>query len=69
MPLFRAPGGKTSPRLLAVARDCGYEHVGWSPTGVLGDELPSEKFSHEALLKKALLGIKNGDILQTHLGT
>ncbi len=69
LPLFRSPGGKTSPRLLAVARECGYEHVGWSPAGSLGDDLPSEKVSNEALLKKALQGIKSGDILQAHLGT
>lgn len=68
LPLFRAPGGKTSPRLLAVAKACGFEHVGWSPAGFLGDELPSEKFSNEALLKKALREIKKGDILLAHLG-
>ena len=68
LPLFRAPGGKTSPRLLEVARSCGYAHVGWSPSGFLGDELPSEKFSNESLLKKALRDIKAGDILVAHLG-
>ncbi|MDO8248918.1 MAG: polysaccharide deacetylase family protein [Rhodoferax sp.] len=68
LPLFRAPGGKTSPRLLAVARSCGFEHVGWAAAGFLGDELPSEKFSNEALLKKALHSIKRGDILMAHLG-
>jgi len=68
LPLFRAPGGKTSPRLLAAAKACGYEHVGWSPAGFLGDELPSEKFSNDALLKKALRDIKSGDILLAHLG-
>lgn len=68
LPLFRAPGGKTSPRLLAVAKACGFEHVGWSPAGFLGDELPSEKFSNEALLKKALRDIKPGDVLLAHLG-
>ena len=68
LPLFRAPGGKTSPRLLAVAKSCGFEHVGWAPAGFLGDELPSEKFSNEALLKKALHDIKAGDILMAHLG-
>src|SRR5690349_13045092 len=31
LPLFRAPGGKTSPALLAAARACGYAHVGWAP--------------------------------------
>ncbi len=68
LPLFRAPGGKTSPRLLAAARTCGYEHVGWSPAGFLGDELPSEKFPNAALLQKALKDIKPGDILVAHLG-
>lgn len=68
LPLFRAPGGKTSPRLLAAAKACGFEHVGWSAAGFLGDELPSEKFSNEALLKKALRDIKKGDILLAHLG-
>ena len=68
LPLFRAPGGKTSPRLLAAAKACGFEHVGWAAAGFLGDELPSEKFSNEALLKKALRDIKRGDILMAHLG-
>ncbi len=68
LPLFRAPGGKTSPRLLEVARACGYAHMGWSPSGFLGDELPSEKFSNDSLLKKALRDIKTGDVLVAHLG-
>jgi peptidoglycan/xylan/chitin deacetylase (PgdA/CDA1 family) len=68
LPLFRAPGGKTSPQLLAAAKACGYAHVGWSPAGFLGDELPSEKFSNQALLAKALREIRSGDILMAHLG-
>lgn len=68
LPLFRAPGGKTSPRLLAAAQSCGYKHVGWSPAGFLGDELPSEKYPNAALLKKALRDIREGDILMAHLG-
>ena len=68
LPLYRAPGGKTSPRLLAAAKGCGYEHVGWSPAGFLGDELPSESFSNQALLQKALRDIRPGDILLMHLG-
>ncbi len=68
LPLFRAPGGKTSPRLLAAASACGYAHVGWAPAGFLGDELASEKVSNQALLQKALRDIKAGDILMAHLG-
>lgn len=68
LPLFRAPGGKTSPALLAAAKDCGYAHVGWAAAGFLGDELPSETYSNTALLKKALRDIRPGDILMAHLG-
>ena len=68
LPLFRAPGGKTSPRFLAATKACGYDHVGWSAAGFLGDELPSERFSNDALRDKALQDIKSGDILMAHLG-
>ncbi len=68
LPLFRAPGGKTSPRLIEAARQCGFEHVGWSPAGFLGDELPSETHSNAALLAKALREVRAGDILVAHLG-
>ena len=68
LPLFRAPGGKTSPALLAAAKACGYAHVGWSPAGFLGDELPSSSYPNAALLQKALKNIQPGDILLAHLG-
>ena len=68
LPLFRAAGGKTSPKLLAAAEACGYKHVGWAPAGFLGDELPSGQYPNDALLKKALQDIRPGDILMAHLG-
>ncbi|TWO72050.1 polysaccharide deacetylase family protein [Caenimonas sedimenti] len=68
LPLFRAPGGKTSPRFLAATRACGWRHVGWAPAGFLGDELPSESVSNQQLLAKALRDIRTGDILVAHLG-
>ena len=68
LPLFRAPGGKHSPALLAAAEACGYKHVGWAPAGFLGDELPSEGYPNQALLDKALRDIRPGDILVAHLG-
>lgn len=68
LPLFRAPGGKTSPRLLAAAKACGFAHVGWSPAGFLGDELPSAAYPNQQLLNKALKDIRSGDILLAHLG-
>jgi peptidoglycan/xylan/chitin deacetylase (PgdA/CDA1 family) len=68
LPLFRAPGGKVSAQLLASARACGYAHVGWSPAGFLGDELPSDRFSNAVLLRNALRDVRSGDILLAHLG-
>jgi peptidoglycan/xylan/chitin deacetylase (PgdA/CDA1 family) len=68
LPLFRAPGGKTSPALLAAARRCGFTHVGWASAGFLGDELPSERFPNDRLLAQALRDIRGGDILLAHLG-
>ena len=68
LPLFRAPAGKTSPALLAAAKQCGWTHVGWAPAGFLGDELPSERFPNELLLRNALRDIRPGDVLVAHLG-
>lgn len=68
LPLFRAPGGKTSPALLAAARSCGYAHVAWAEAGFLGDELPSDKYPNDALLQKALRDVRSGAILMAHLG-
>ena len=68
LPLFRAPGGKTSPALLQAARSCGWAHVAWAPAGFLGDELPSERFPNAQLLQTALRDIRAGDILVAHLG-
>lgn len=68
LPLWRAPGGKTSAALLKAAQDCGFQHVGWSAAGFLGDELSSEKFSNAQLLQQALTKIRPGDVLLAHLG-
>ncbi|MFG5409598.1 polysaccharide deacetylase family protein [Piscinibacter sakaiensis] len=67
-PIFRAAGGKTSPALLAAARQCGWAHVPWADAGFLGDELPSERVSNAQLLRRALRDIRPGDILLAHLG-
>ena len=68
LPLFCAPGGKTSPRLLRAAQSCGYTHVGWTAAGFLGDELSSERYSNARLLQDALRNIGDGDVLLAHLG-
>lgn len=66
--IFRAPGGKTSPALLAAAQACGWRHVPWADAGFLGDELPSGRYPNDMLLKRALQHIRSGDILMMHLG-
>ena len=67
-PLWRAPGGKLTPNLLAAGKACGYAHAGWSPAGFSGDELPSERWPNDKLLARALNGLKDGDIFVAHLG-
>jgi len=68
-PIWRAPGGRTTPRSLKFAQACGYpRHVHWADAGFLGDELPSDRYPNELLLKRALANVKAGDILMMHLG-
>jgi peptidoglycan-N-acetylmuramic acid deacetylase len=66
--IFRAPGGRTSPRLLSVAQRCGWQHVPWTPNGFLGDELDSGRYPNAALLAQALQRVRSGEILLMHLG-
>ena len=66
--IWRAPGGKLTPNTIRFAKACGYKHVPWSPAGLSGDELPSEKFSSDKLIAAQLRDIKDGDILLWHLG-
>jgi len=68
-PIWRAPGGRTTPRALEFARGCGYgRHVHWAQAGFLGDELPSDRYPNDRLLKSALANIRSGDVLMMHLG-
>jgi len=67
-PLWRAPGGRTTPLTLKAAQACGYRHVGWAPAGFLGDELPSETYPNALLVERALKNLKDGDVVMAHLG-
>jgi peptidoglycan/xylan/chitin deacetylase (PgdA/CDA1 family) len=67
-PIFRAPGGHTSPNILAAARACGYAHVGWAAAGFSGDETSSAAFPNALLLKRALDKLRDGDIFMAHMG-
>ena len=66
--VWRAPGGYTTPKALAAAKECGFAHVRWADAGFLGDELPSEKYPNRELLARALREIRDGDVLMAHLG-
>jgi peptidoglycan/xylan/chitin deacetylase (PgdA/CDA1 family) len=67
-PIWRAPGGKVSPRSLAAAQACGYAHVGWAKAGFSGDELSSAAWPNAALLQKSLGELRGGDIFMAHMG-
>ena len=66
--IWRAPGGKLTPNVSRFANACGFKHVPWTAAGFSGDELPSEKFPSDHLIKAQLRDIKDGDILLWHLG-
>ena len=66
--IWRAPGGKTSPRSIRMGAQCGYQHIAWSPAGFLGDELSSQTHPNQMLLDKASSQLQDGDITMAHLG-
>lgn len=67
-PIWRSPGGRHTARTLEFAKACGYQHIGWSAAGFLGDELPSSTYPNQVLLQRALKNLKDGDVLMMHLG-
>jgi peptidoglycan/xylan/chitin deacetylase (PgdA/CDA1 family) len=67
-PIWRAPGGRTTPNALAFAQACGFSHVGWTENGFLGDELPSDRHPNDALLRRSLASIRDGEVLVMHWG-
>ncbi|MDX5151712.1 MAG: polysaccharide deacetylase family protein, partial [Acidiferrobacterales bacterium] len=67
-PIWRAPGGHTTDLSVHWAANCGYPvHVLWSQTGLVGDELPSDQYPSEVLIKRAIGHAKAGDIFLMHL--
>jgi peptidoglycan/xylan/chitin deacetylase (PgdA/CDA1 family) len=67
-PIWRAPGGVAPESVKRIVEGCGYRHVHWADAGFLGDELPSDRFPNDALVARALRGLRDGDILMAHLG-
>jgi peptidoglycan/xylan/chitin deacetylase (PgdA/CDA1 family) len=68
LPLWRAPGGRTTPNALALAAACGLRHQGWTARGFLGDELDSARSPNKALLAQALSRTRDGEVLLMHWG-
>lgn len=68
LPLWRAPGGITTPGALRMAEACGLHHQGWTAQGFLGDELPSETYPNQALANRALNTVRDGEVLVMHWG-
>ena len=68
LPLWRAPGGITTPNALRMAAACGLHHQGWTRNGFLGDELDSAQHPNAALLRRNLANIRAGEVLVMHWG-
>ena len=67
--LWRAPGGRVTQQAVRWAASCGYPvHVLWDDAGFIGDELPSDKYPNDVLLKRAIANIGPGTITLMHLG-
>ena len=68
LPLWRAPGGRTTPNALAMARACGLTHQGWTANGFLGDELDSGASPNAALLHRGATTVRPGEVMVMHWG-
>nr|WP_270938852.1 polysaccharide deacetylase family protein [Roseomonas sp. MO-31] len=68
LPLWRAPGGITTPNALRMAAACGLRHQGWTRNGFLGDELDSAQHPNAVLLRRNLANIRPGEVLVMHWG-
>jgi peptidoglycan/xylan/chitin deacetylase (PgdA/CDA1 family) len=68
-PIWRAPGGRTTAATLRWAAACGYPgHIAWSEAGLVGDELPSDRYPNDVLVKRAVDRLQSGDTILMHLG-
>ena len=67
LPLYRAAGGATSPRLLAEAKACGYAQVSGQPPGFLTGAAGA-KDPTEPQIAQAVARVRSGDVLAVPLG-
>ncbi len=68
LPLWRAPGGITTPNAIRLAAACGLRHQGWTRNGFMGDELDAAQHPNAALLRRNLANIRPGEVLVMHWG-
>jgi peptidoglycan/xylan/chitin deacetylase (PgdA/CDA1 family) len=68
LPLWRAPGGRTTPNALAMAAACGLKHQGWTANGFWGDELDSARFPNPVLARRAIERTRPGEVVVMHWG-
>ncbi len=68
LPLFRAAGGRTSPKLLASAKACGYANVNAVPVAFLSAATPSAKGPDEKQVAQVIARVQPGDVVAAHLG-
>jgi peptidoglycan/xylan/chitin deacetylase (PgdA/CDA1 family) len=69
LPLWRAPGGITTPNAVAMAAAaCGLRHQGWTANGFWGDELDSAAHPNRALARRAIERTRDGEVVVLHWG-
>jgi peptidoglycan/xylan/chitin deacetylase (PgdA/CDA1 family) len=68
LPLWRAPGGITTPNALAMAAACGLRHQGWTANGFWGDELDSSAHPNAVLARRAIERTRPGEVVVMHWG-
>jgi len=68
LPLWRAPGGRTTPNALAMAAACGLRHQGWTGNGFWGDELDAAQYPNATLARRAIETTRDGEVVVLHWG-
>jgi peptidoglycan/xylan/chitin deacetylase (PgdA/CDA1 family) len=68
LPLWRAPGGITTPNALAMSSGCGLRHQGWTANGFWGDELSSDSHPNAMLARRAIANTRPGEVVVLHWG-
>lgn len=68
LPLWRAPGGITTPNALAMAAAAGLRHQGWTANGFWGDELDSAAHPNAVLARRAIERTRDNEVVMLHWG-